>query len=195
MKSSRRLNRRRRERCHLLVLKFYSLSSFSVFLRLCLSFLRCALSFALFLSLSLKLFLLPVVSKTPTLSEKPLRENTRAHENDTRHKVLPFFIRSQTDRQEGRKELFKPLAIRQSTRTTFGTLERKEKLCTLSLSFSLSVYISIERTRHHHHEQQQHDLLLLCLLLVAKIDDQHHPALLLLARCCRCRKEALRKDV
>lgn len=146
---------------------------------------------ALSLSLSLKLFLLPVVSKTPTLSEKPLRENTRAHENDTRHKVLPFFIRSQTDRQEGRKELFKPLAIRQSTRTTFGTLERKEKLCTLSLS----VYISIERTRHHHHEQQHHDLLLLCLLLVAKIDDQHHPALLLLARCCRCRKEALRKDV
>ena len=192
MKSSRRLNRRRRERCHLLVLKFYSLSSFSVFLRLCLSFSRCALSFALFLSLSLsEAFFASRGVQNTNLSEKPLRENTRAHENDTRHKVLPFFIRSQTDRQEGRKELFKPLAIRQSTRTTFGTLERKEKLCTLSLS----VYISIERTRHHHHEQQHHDLLLLCLLLVAKIDDQHHPALLLLARCCRCRKEALRKDV
>ena len=143
MKSSRRLNRRRRERCHLLVLKFYSLSSFSVFLRLCLSFSRCALSFALFLSLSLslKLFLLPVVSKTPNLSEKPLRENRRAHENDRRHKVLPFFIRSQTDRQEGRKESCTPLAIPQSTRTTFGTLERKEKLCTLSLSLSLCIYL------------------------------------------------------
>ena len=193
MKSSRRLNRRRRERYHLLVLKFYSLSSFSVFLCLSASvsvFLAVrSLLRALSLSLFLKLFLLPVVSKTPT-SLRNLSEKTRAHENDRRHKVLPF-IRSQTDRQEGRKELFKPLAIRQSTRTTFGTLERKEKLCTLSLS----VYISIERTRHHHHEQQHHDLLLLCLLLVAKIDDQHHPALLLLARCCRCRKEALRKDV
>ena len=144
MKSSRRLNRRRRERCHLLVLKFYSLSSFSVFLRLSASvsvFLAVrSLLRALSLSLSLKLFLLPVVSKTPTLSEKPLRENTRAHENDTRHKkVLPFIIRSQTDRQEGRKESCTPLAIPQSTRTTFGTLERKEKVCTLSLS--LCIYL------------------------------------------------------
>ena len=165
----------------------------SVFLRLspsvcvCLSFLRCALSFALFLSLSLSeaFFASRVLSKTPT-SLRNLSEKTRAHENDRRH-VLPFS--SQTDRQTEGKSC-KHLAITQSTRTTFGTLERKEKLCTLSLS----LYISIERTRHHHHEQQ-HDLLLLCLLLVAKIDDQHHPALLLLARCCRCRKEALRKDV
>ena len=141
MKSSRRLNRRRRERCHLLVLKFYSLSSFSVFLRLCLSFSRCALSFALFLSLSLsEAFFASRGVQNTNLSEKPLRENTRAHENDRRHKkVLPFIIRSQTDRQEGRKESCTPLAIPQSTRTTFGTLERKEKLCTLSLS--LCIYL------------------------------------------------------
>ena len=141
MKSSRRLNRRRRERCHLLVLKFYSLSSFSVFLRLCLSFSRCALSFALFLSLSLslKLFLLPVVSKTPTslrnLSEKT-RERTKTTE-DTKFCLLLLALR-QTDKKEGKS--CTPLAIRQSTRTTFGTLERKEKLCTLSLSLCVYIY-------------------------------------------------------
>ena len=156
-----------------------------VFLSVCMSVCLSwgALSPSLSFSLSLKLFLLPVLSETPT-SLRNLSEKTRAHENDRRH-VLPFS--SQTDRQTEGKSC-KHLAITQSTRTTFGTLERKEKLCTLSLS----LYISIERTRHHH-QQQQHDLLLLCLLLVAKIDDQQHPALLL-ARC-RCRKEGLRKDV
>ena len=187
MKSSRRLNRRRRERCHLLVLKFYSLS-FSVFLRLsasvCLSCgaLSPSRSFSLSLSLSEAFFASRVLSKTPT-SLRNLSEKTRAHENDRRH-VLPF--RSQTDRQ--RKESVVHHSSEHEN-DSFGTLERKEKLCTLSLS----PYISTERTRHHHQQQQQHDLLLLCLLLVAQIDDQQHPALLL-ARC-RCRKEGLRKDV
>ena len=156
-----------------------------VFLSVCVSVCLSsgALSPSLSFSLSLKLFLLPVVSETPINSPRNLSEKTSAHENDRRH-VLPF--RSQTDRQ--RKESVVHHSSEHEN-DSFGTLERKEKLCTLSLS----PYISTERTRHHHQQRQQHDLPLLCLLLVAQIDDQQHPALLL-ARC-RCRKEGLRKDV
>jgi len=144
MKSSRRLNRRRRERCHLLVLKFYSLS-FSVFLRLSVFLAVRSLLRALSLSLSLKLFLLPVLSKTPT-SLRNLSEKTRAHENDRRHKVLPF-IRSQTDRQEGRKALYTSRHSSEHENDFWNAREERKALHSLSLS----LYISIERTRHHHH--------------------------------------------
>ena len=138
MKSSRRLNRRRRERCHLLFLKFYSLS-FSVFLCLsasvCLSRGALSPSRSFSLSLSLKLFLLPVVSKTPT-SLRNLSEKTRAHENDRRHKVLPF-IRSQTDRQEGRKALHTSRHSSEHENDFWNAREERKALH----SFSLCVYI------------------------------------------------------
>ena len=147
MKSSRRLNRRRRERCHLLLLKFYSLS-FSVFLRLsafvCLS---CGArspsrSFSLSLSLSEAFFASRVLSKTPP-SLRNLSEKTRAHENDRRHKkVLPFIIRSQTDRQE-RKESVAHLSpfIRARERLLERSRGKKSFALFLSLSLSLCVYI------------------------------------------------------
>ena len=122
----------------------------SVFLRLspsvcvCLSFLRCALSFALFLSLSLSeaFFASRVLSKTPP-SLRNLSEKTRAHENDRRHKkVLPFIIRSQTDRQE-RKESVAHLSpfIRARERLLERSRGKKSFALFLSLSLSLCVYI------------------------------------------------------
>ena len=141
MKSSRRLNRRRRERCHLLVLKFYSLSSFSVFLRLSASvsvFLAVrSLLRALSLSLSLKLFLLPVVSKTPTslrnLSEKT-RERTKTTE-DTKFCLLLFALR-QTDRRKESVAHLSPFV-----RARERLLERSRGKKSFALSLSLCVYI------------------------------------------------------
>ena len=142
MKSSRRLNRRRRERCHLLVLKFYSLSSFSVFLRLSASVsvflaVRSLLRSLLSLSLSLKLFLLPVVSKTPTslrnLSEKT-RERTKTTE-DTKFCLLLFALR-QTDRRKESVAHLSPFV-----RARERLLERSRGKKSFALSLSLCVYI------------------------------------------------------
>ena len=117
----------------------------SVFLRLSPSFCVCVClscgalspSRSFSLSLSLKLFLLPVVSKTPT-SLRNLSEKTRAHENDRRHKVLPF-IRSQTDRQEGRKALYTSRHSSEHENDFWNA--REERKAFHSFSLSLSVYI------------------------------------------------------
>ena len=138
MKSSRRLNRRRRERCHLLVLKFYSLS-FSVFLRLSVFLAVRSLLRALSLSLSLKLFLLPVVSKTPTslrnLSEKT-RERTKTTE-DTKKFCLLLFALRQTDKKEGKKVAHLSPFLRARERL----LERSRGKKSFALFLSLCVYI------------------------------------------------------
>ena len=134
MKSSRRLNRRRRERCHLLVLKFYSLS-FSVFLRLCLSFLRCALSFALFLSLSLsEAFFASRGVQNTNLSERNLSEKTRE-----RTKTTESFAFSLSDRQTRRKER-KLYTSRHSSEHENDFWNAREERKALH-SFSLCVYI------------------------------------------------------
>ena len=123
----------------------------SVFLRLspsvcvCLSFLRCALSFALFLSLSLSeaFFASRVLSKTPT-SLRNLSEKTRAHENDRRHKkVLPFkFALRQTDKK-GRKASHTSRHSSEHENDFWNAREERKALhsFSLSLSLSLSVYI------------------------------------------------------
>ena len=146
MKSSRRLNRRRRERCHLLVLKFYSLS-FSVFLRLsasvCLSCGALSPSRSFSLSLSEAFFASRVLSKTPT-SLRNLSEKTRAHENDRRHKkVLPFkFALRQTDKK-GRKASHTSRHSSEHENDFWNAREERKALhsFSLSLSLSLSVYI------------------------------------------------------
>ena len=117
-----------------------------VFLSVCLSVCLSwgALSPSLSFSLSLKLFLLPsVLSETPINSLRNLSEKTRAHENDRRHKkVLPFIIRSQTDRQE-RKESVAHLSpfIRARERLLERSRGKKSFALFLSLSLSLCVYI------------------------------------------------------
>ena len=94
------------------------------------------------LSLSEAFFASRVLSKTPP-SLRNLSEKTRAHENDRRHKkVLPFIIRSQTDRQE-RKESVAHLSpfIRARERLLERSRGKKSFALFLSLSLSLCVYI------------------------------------------------------
>ena len=106
-----------------------------VFLSVCMSVCLSwgALSPSLSFSLSLKLFLLPVLSKTPT-SLRNLSEKTRAHENDRRH-VLPFS--SQTDRQ--RKE--RVVHISPLLRARERLLEHSRGKKSFALFLSLCIYI------------------------------------------------------